>query len=201
MELSQKLQELRKQKGLTQEELAEILFVSRTAISKWESGRGYPSIDSLKAIAEFFSISIDELLSGKELLAAAEKDNRQKLHFVHDIVFGMLDCSIAMFLFLPFFGERTDDFVAAVPLLHFTQVMWYLKIPYMAVVVATVLCGIITLTLQNFAAPIWLKSKRVISLLLTVGGCSIFMISLQPYAAMFTFLCLLMKGVLLLKRS
>ena len=50
MELSEKLQELRKEKGLTQEELAEALFVSRTAISKWESGRGVPNIESLKAM-------------------------------------------------------------------------------------------------------------------------------------------------------
>ena len=54
MDFSKKLQELRKQKGLTQEELAKKLYVSRTAISKWESGRGYPSIDSLKEIAKFF---------------------------------------------------------------------------------------------------------------------------------------------------
>ena len=46
MEFYQRLQELRKQKGLTQEELADKLYVSRTAISKWESGRGYPNIDS-----------------------------------------------------------------------------------------------------------------------------------------------------------
>ena len=61
MEFHEKLQELRKQKNLTQEELSEILFVSRTAISKWESGRGYPSIDSLKAIAEFFGVTIKAL--------------------------------------------------------------------------------------------------------------------------------------------
>lgn len=63
MEFHEKLQELRKIRGLTQEELAEALFVSRTAISKWESGRGYPSIDSLKEISRYFSVSIDDLLS------------------------------------------------------------------------------------------------------------------------------------------
>ena len=58
MEFHEKLQELRKKRGLTQEELADALYVSRTAISKWESGRGYPSIDSLKEISGFFSVSI-----------------------------------------------------------------------------------------------------------------------------------------------
>ena len=62
MEFNEKLKELRKSKGLTQEELAEKLFVSRTAISKWESGRGYPSLDSLKEIARFFSVTIDDLI-------------------------------------------------------------------------------------------------------------------------------------------
>ena len=71
MEFHERLQELRKQKGLTQEELAQALFVSRTAVSKWESGRGYPNIDSLKAISAFFSVTIDELLSSKEALTLA----------------------------------------------------------------------------------------------------------------------------------
>ena len=78
MEFSEKLQILRKQKNLTQEELADLLFVSRTAISKWESGRGYPSIDSLKTISAFFGITIDELLSSNELLTIAEKDVKEK---------------------------------------------------------------------------------------------------------------------------
>ena len=69
MEFHEKLQELRKQKGLTQEELAGHLYVSRTAVSKWESGRGYPGIDSLKAIAAFFSTTVDALLCTDEILA------------------------------------------------------------------------------------------------------------------------------------
>ena len=82
MEFNDKLQELRKQKGFTQEELAEVLFVSRTAISKWESGREYPNIDSLKAISKFFGVTIDELLSGDELLTIAEEDGRNNPNLI-----------------------------------------------------------------------------------------------------------------------
>lgn len=117
MELSEKLQELRKEKGLTQEELAEALFVSRTAISKWESGRGVPNIESLKAISKFFSVSIDELLSGEEILKIADEDNKQKEKHTRDLVFGLLDCSLIMFLFLPFFGQKGDEIIKEVSLL------------------------------------------------------------------------------------
>ena len=78
MEFGQKLQELRKQKGMTQEELAQALYVSRAAVSKWESGRGYPNIDSLKAIAKFYSVTVDALLSGEEILTIAKEDQMLK---------------------------------------------------------------------------------------------------------------------------
>lgn len=68
MEFSEKLQLLRKQRGWTQEQLAERIYVSRTAVSKWESGKGYPSIDSLKALAQVYEVTIDALLSGEELM-------------------------------------------------------------------------------------------------------------------------------------
>ncbi len=74
MEFSEKLQELRKSRPLTQEELAEALFVSRTAVSKWESGRGYPSIDSLKEISRFFSVTIDDLICSDEMITVAENE-------------------------------------------------------------------------------------------------------------------------------
>ena len=79
MEFNEKLQQLRTGKNLTQEQLAEQLYVSRTAISKWESGKGYPNIESLKCISKFFSVTIDELLSGDELITLAETEIRSNL--------------------------------------------------------------------------------------------------------------------------
>lgn len=60
MTLGEKLKKLRTDKDLTQEELAEILYVSRTAVSKWESGRGFLNIESLKAISKYFLVSVDD---------------------------------------------------------------------------------------------------------------------------------------------
>lgn len=91
MEFNEKLQELRKNKNLTQEQLAEMLFVSRTAISKWESGRGYPTIDSLKEISNFFAISLDDLLSREEIFTVAQEDSKQRIYHFRDLVFGLLD--------------------------------------------------------------------------------------------------------------
>ena len=128
MEFNEKLQELRKRKGLTQEELAEELFVSRTAISKWESGRGYPNIDSLRSIAKFFSVTIDELLSGDEALRLAEEEQREKSRHFRALVFGLLDLGIAALLFLPFFGQRADGGVEGVSLLALTELAPHMRV-------------------------------------------------------------------------
>ena len=117
MEFHEKLQELRKKRGLTQEELAEALYVSRTAISKWESGRGYPNIESLKALAKFFGVTVDSLLSADEALTIAEEDNKRKETRFRNVIYGLLDLSIAMLLFLPFFAEKADGTVQSASLI------------------------------------------------------------------------------------
>jgi len=137
LELNEKILELRKQKGLTQEELAEILFVSRTAISKWESGRGYPNIDSLKAIAEFFNVSIDELLSSKELLTIAQKDSAIKIQQIRDLVFGLLDLTFLLIIFIPLFGQEDGDFIRQVSLLALEGIPIYIKAIYFVIILFT----------------------------------------------------------------
>ena len=200
MEFNQKLQELRKQKGLTQEELAEKLYVSRTAISKWESGRGYPNIESLRAIAKFFSVTLDDLLSSDEVLTIAEEDNRQKEKLFRDLMFGLLDLCVALLLFLPFFANKTEEAVQSVSLIALDGVQPYLKIAYLAVVISMIVMGVLTLALQNVKTAAWVKSKTTISLILGAIAVLVFIISSQPYAAVFAFALLVIKALMLIKR-
>ena len=201
MEFQEKLQELRKQKGLTQEELAEALYVSRTAISKWESGRGYPNIDSLKTISKFFSVTIDELLSGEEVLTIAEEDQKQKESILRDMVFGLLDLSAAIVFFVPFFGQKADGYVQAVSLLLLAEIAPYLKAAYFVMVIGMVAFGISTLVLQNYRGVFWVRNKRILSLLINTVTALLFIISSQPYAAAFVFLFLVIKVVILIKNA
>ena len=199
MEFNEKLQELRKNKGLTQEELAEALYVSRTAISKWESGRGYPSIDSLKEIAKYFSVTIDELLSSNEVLSIAEEDNKQKEKHFRSLVFGLLDISALMFFFLPFFGQKVNGVVQGVSLLSLNEIAIYIKTLYYAIVISIAVYGILTLTLQNCQKAFWMKNRDKISLILNVIAVLLFIISSQPYAGVFLFIFLIIKALMLVK--
>lgn len=200
MEFHEKLQELRKQKGLTQEELSGALFVSRTAISKWESGRGYPNIDSLKAIAKFYCVTVDELLSGEEILTIAEEAQKQRQNHIRDMLFGLLDLSMALLLFLPLFGQKAGAGVQGVSLLALTDIQPYLKGAYLAVVITMAVQGVLLLALQNCRRAGWTRSKTLLSLLLSIVGVCLFVISQQPYAAIFAFAFLVIKALVLIKR-
>ena len=201
MEFYEKLQELRKQKGMTQQELAERLYVSRTAISKWESGRGYPNIESLKAIAQFYSVTLDELLSSKEAIAFAQENQKNTETHYKNLVFGFLDLCISLLWFLPFFAAKGDGAVNAVSLLGLNGIPIYLTAAYYAVVIGTVLVGVLALALQNCTVSIWSKSKTKISILLGVTAVLLFIISGQSYAAVFAFSLLIIKAFLLMRHK
>ena len=201
MEFNEKLQELRKQNGLTQEELAASLYVSRAAISKWESGRGYPNIDSLKAIASYFSVTVDELLSDAELRTLAAEDYQQKRPHFFDLIFGLLDSSIAILLFLPFFREKSEETISEVSLLTMTEIQPYLKTAYFIVVFGMIVTGLLMLSLQNCHQAIWLQNKYKLSCIINTICVLLFVISLQPYPAIFMFILLAIKVFLLRKNT
>ena len=200
MEFNEKLQKLRKEQNLTQEELAEKLFVSRTAISKWESGRGYPSIDSLKVIAKYFHVTIDELIGGEEIVTLAEQDIKENNKKHTALICGVLDCFVALLLFLPLFGNG-DSSGASVTVFSLTGVSEWLKIMFIVVIGLTVLNGFCGVVLSNFDKPVWNKHRLITGLGLSILATVLFIVTRQPYAGVFYLFVLIIKGILFLKRK
>lgn len=75
MNLGERLLELRKKKGLSQEEMAEKINVSRQTISKWETGLSTPEFDKIEPLSKLFEISVDELVTGKKIENEKKEEN------------------------------------------------------------------------------------------------------------------------------
>ena len=191
MEFHEKLQELRKSRNLTQEELAEELYVSRTAISKWESGRGYPSIDSLKTISGFFSILIDELLSADALVSIAEKENRSNIQRICDVLFGTVDLIGILLALLPLYSRQMDNSVIAVNLWEFKPANGWICI------VAFVLLGIAKMVLNHMCIDNGKNAITISSLLISMTAVLYFSMIRETYCVVIVFLQLMIKGGLL----
>ena len=82
MSFGENLKNVRKQRGVTQEELAEILGVSRQAISKWESDSGYPETEKLLVISKTLNISIDYLLNDVTVMKEKRKQKKKVLYML-----------------------------------------------------------------------------------------------------------------------
>lgn len=199
MEFHEKLQKLRADEGLTQEDLAEKLFVSRTAISKWESGRGYPSIDSLKAIAKHFHVTIDELIGTEEIVTLAEQDKQASVKKYTTLLCGVLDCFTVLLLFLPVYGSNTASPVSSASLFALTGVSRWLQIVFIVTLGLTMLNGAFTLAFIGLDKLDWIRHRLVTGMALSITGTMIFILARQPYAGFFCLCILLVKGFLLLK--
>ena len=98
MTLGEKIKEARKQCGLSQEQLAEKMSVSRSAIAKWENGLGLPNDESLKLLADYFGITIDELIpnkSNEEIIVSKNKTIDQQKKVIIGFAAG---CAIGLFI-------------------------------------------------------------------------------------------------------
>ena len=196
MEFNEKLQELRKSKGLTQEELAESLFVSRTAISKWESGRGYPSIDSLKEIARFFSVTIDNLICSDEMISVAENEKKEFADKYVSLICNVMDVFPVMLLFIPAFGNGTGETAS---LLALNRITPWVKAVFVVIIGITILNGICGAIIAGFNKPVWNRHRLVTGIVLSILSVTVFIVTRQPYAGIVCFAFLVMKGFLIVK--
>lgn len=196
MEFHETLQKLRKSKGMTQEELAQALYVSRTAVSKWESGRGYPGIDSLKEISRYFSVSIDQLLSGEALLAIAETENRSNLQRVRRLLLGLADLSAVGLIALPLYPAQVDGHIFSVNLLGCSSAY---RMIYFMLFLSLIVLGAskLILTLQKIQ-----KGQRAVtacSVVVSIFSVLFLAMVREPYATALSFFLLLLKGLLLFR--
>lgn len=198
MEFSEKLQELRKSRSMTQEELAEALFVSRTAISKWESGRGYPSIDSLKEISRFFSVTIDDLICSDEMITVAENDKKEFVSKYISFICNALDILLAILLFIPAFGNGSAT-SETVSLLGLSGITPWLKTVFVVILGITILNGICGVIIANLNKPAWNRHRLVTGVVLSILSVTVFIVTRQPYAGIVCFAFLVIKGFLIAK--
>ena len=105
MEFSEKLKELRSEKGISQAKLAVDIHISRSAVAKWENGLGLPSDESLKMLAEYFGVGVGELLpdkSNEEILVEKNKTIARQKNAIIGISFG---CALSLFVSVYVFVE------------------------------------------------------------------------------------------------
>ena len=198
MEFNEKLQELRKSRGLTQEELAEKLFVSRTAISKWESGRGYPSLDSLKEIARFFSVTIDDLICSDEMISVAENEKREFADKYISLICNVMDILPVILLFIPAFGNGSGS-SETVSLFGLSGITPWVKTVFVVIIGITILNGICGAIIANFNKPVWNRHRLVTGVILSTLSVTVFIVTRQPYAGIVCFAFLVIKGFLIAK--
>lgn len=199
MEFGEKIQKLRNQNKWTQEQLAEKLYVSRTTISKWESGKGYPNIDSLKDIAKLFDKTIDELLSSKEIVEIAENECNLNIKKTNNLIYGLLDVISVLFIFLPLYAQRTESFVYSVSLISTNDISNIIKVSYIVNLSILSLIGIAELIMHFVDNKKMQRIINVISFIVEAISILFFAISRQTYLTAIIFSLLIIKIAIIIK--
>lgn len=102
MELSRQLRMKREKHGLSQDEVAKAIFVSRQTVSNWENDRTYPDVQSLLMLSQIYDTTVDELIQGDiVIMQQAIKDDSRKMRLLS---YGMIGFSVLAFLFLLVFS-------------------------------------------------------------------------------------------------
>jgi len=199
MTFNEKLKKLRKNKNITQEELAQKIFVTRTAVSKWESGRGYPSLDTLKILAEFYGISIDDLISNEEIIDISKKSIEKNKKQTINLWFSLLDIMTLVLFFLPVFSLNIEGNIVSVGLFKSNCSMAEF-IMYTMILSLSVVYGLISLISIIADRSFNIKYSVPISLVLNGLLVFLFLITRETYAGVVVLGVLSLKIAFVLKK-
>ncbi len=197
MDFGEKLKALRTERGLIQEQLAARLYVSRTAVSKWETGGGSPNLDSLQAVARLFDVSVDDLLSADDLIVLARDERRSTARSSGMLSFGLLDVLAVVFAFIPLYGVDDGSFVRMANLADYgASVDFGASFAVMAAaVVSLMFVGAVEILLAAAGSR---RAARIVALVgfaVQALAVVLFASTMQPYATTLMFALLLAKVV------
>lgn len=197
MDFGEKLKALRTERGLTQEQLAAKLYVSRTAVSKWETGGGSPNLDSLQAVARLFDVSVDDLLSADDLIVLARDERRSTARSSGMLSFGLLDVLAVVFAFIPLYGVDDGSLVRMANLADYgASVDFGASFAAMAAaVVSLMFVGAVEILLAAAGSR---RAARIVALVgfaVQALAVVLFASTMQPYATTLMFALLLAKVV------
>lgn len=197
MDFGEKLKALRIERGLTQEQLAARLYVSRTAVSKWETGGGSPNLDSLQAVARLFDVSVDDLLSTDDLIVLARDERRSTARSSGMLSFGLLDVLAVVFAFIPLYGVDDGSFVRMANLVDYgASVDFGASFAVMATAVVSLM--FVSAVEIVLAAAGSRRAARIVALVgfaVQALAVVLFASTMQPYATTLMFVLLLAKVV------
>lgn len=129
MNFGEKIKKLRADNNLSQEELAQKLCVTRTAVSKWETNKGFPSIDSFKLISQLFNVSIDDLISDDDIKSKKLLDEKRAKRF-YIAAIGLLAVSVLSTLVSYFSKIKYIGIISLLAVVGYVVCAFYAKPRY-----------------------------------------------------------------------
>lgn len=112
MELNEKIRKYRKEAGLSQEDLAGKIYVSRTLITKYESGSAFPTQENLEKIAAALNVEVEDLLSNEEKNEIVEKSfkTNERFWMILSICFALISVILLLLSVIPFYQYGSYDY-------------------------------------------------------------------------------------------
>lgn len=163
------------------------------------AGRGYPSIDSLKEISTFFSVTIDELLSGEKLLSIAEKENKSNMHNLCSILIGAIDLFHFLLIVLLLYPKSIKEYIASVNLFGYTETSAFNRIVYWVLFFLLMLIGAAEIIVMQLKIEKVYKLVIAFSMLLGIAAVLFLALTGETYATALAFLLLVLKAGLYMK--
>jgi hypothetical protein len=163
------------------------------------AGRGYPNIDSLKEISNYFSVTIDDLLSSEKLLSIAEKENKSNIQNLGELLFGMIDLFSLLLIILPLYPNTVDGYIYSVNLFAYDEITLWKRFIYWGMFLALMLIGVIKILLMKFQIKNSYKYLTDSSMVLHILLVLFLAMARETYAIAMAFILLVIKGILLLK--